>query len=505
MIPSCDECGSTHIIKKGTRHTGEGLKYRYKCRGCGKTFSVLEQEVSRINCDESVLIFTSAITGSPVNTSFLKALEQYAKHRNGRLMVLPIRYKNPTRTEEDIENVEECDPALREYLVEEAYIDDERRFRALCDLKIQATAVNPLSGMEPMARGYNTVIGHPQLQMQSITQRDNSIPVFLTTTGAVTVPVFSDTKAGYKANFHHSYSAVVVEFSENHTFMRQLSFDGDGFYDIDHYYSEYGVDIFRAGADALIVGDEHVMFMCPKVKEATYTNPDSIVNTFRPGYIVRHDVLDCYTVSHHHNNNFMVRMKKHLDNQNNIEKELRLTLDHISDTTPEYAKTIIVASNHNEHIGRFLNETDPKRDLVNAKVYHMLMYAMLDYMETHGKIGDPFKMFAKMNDYPVEGSVEYIGRNDSFTVHGIELADHGDAGFNGSRGSRKQYANLSTKSVIGHSHSPGIDKGCYQVGTSSGLRMEYNKGPSSWANTHCIIYPNGKRQLISIIDGEWRA
>lgn len=29
-------------------------------------------------------------------------------------------------------------------------------------------------------------------------------------------------------------------------------------------------------------------------------------------------------------------------------------------------------------------------------------------------------------------------------------------------------------------------------------------GASSWLNTHCLLYANGKRSLINVIDGEWR-
>lgn len=37
------------------------------------------------------------------------------------------------------------------------------------------------------------------------------------------------------------------------------------------------------------------------------------------------------------------------------------------------------------------------------------------------------------------------------------------------------------------------------------LVLEYNRGsPSGWMNTHCVIYLNGKRALINIIDGRWR-
>jgi hypothetical protein len=101
--------------------------------------------------------------------------------------------------------------------------------------------------------------------------------------------------------------------------------------------------------------------------------------------------------------------------------------------------------------------------------------------------------------------VKYLRRNESFKICDIEMSHHGDYGANGSRGSRNQFANLPTKTIIGHSHSPGITAGCYQVGTSSALQLEYNQGLSSWMNTHCLVYTNGKRQLINIINGRWRA
>jgi len=82
---------------------------------------------------------------------------------------------------------------------------------------------------------------------------------------------------------------------------------------------------------------------------------------------------------------------------------------------------------------------------------------------------------------------------------------HGDKGPNGSRGAIRGFGRIGVRSIIGHSHTPGVMDGVYQVGTSSRLRLEYSSGPSSWMHCHCVIYPNGKRSLIWIIDGEWRA
>ena len=49
---------------------------------------------------------------------------------------------------------------------------------------------------------------------------------------------------------------------------------------------------------------------------------------------------------------------------------------------------------------------------------------------------------------------------------------HGDKGPNGARGSIRNLRRIGIRSVIGHTHSPGIDEGCYQVGTSTRLRLE---------------------------------
>jgi hypothetical protein len=73
------------------------------------------------------------------------------------------------------------------------------------------------------------------------------------------------------------------------------------------------------------------------------------------------------------------------------------------------------------------------------------------------------------------------------------------------RGSINNLRRISNKSIIGHSHTPGIEEGCYQVGTSTYLRLEYNKGASSWLNAHSVLNADGKRQMLVIVEGRWRS
>jgi len=86
---------------------------------------------------------------------------------------------------------------------------------------------------------------------------------------------------------------------------------------------------------------------------------------------------------------------------------------------------------------------------------------------------------------------------------GIELGMHGDKGANGSRGSLAQFARTGRKCVIGHSHVAGIVEGAYQVGVMGALDMGYNEGQSSWSHSNVVVYPNGKRAVLTIWNGRW--
>jgi hypothetical protein len=94
--------------------------------------------------------------------------------------------------------------------------------------------------------------------------------------------------------------------------------------------------------------------------------------------------------------------------------------------------------------------------------------------------------------------------DESFNLAGIECGMHGHYGPNGARGSIKNLSRLGSKVISGHGHTPGIEEGHFRTGTSTPLRLEYTNGPSSWLNSHVVVYASGKRSIITIIDGAWR-
>jgi hypothetical protein len=87
----------------------------------------------------------------------------------------------------------------------------------------------------------------------------------------------------------------------------------------------------------------------------------------------------------------------------------------------------------------------------------------------------------------------------------IENGMHGHLGLNGKYGTPEELSKMGRKANIAHTHSAGIWNGLYVAGTSSRLRWDYAKGPFNWTHSHIVTYPNGKRTIITIYDGKWRA
>lgn len=527
---NCPYCMSTHINAKGYGMNQSGRYRRYKCMTCSKNFTQPFEEndmgqassqydavtesyvrdsewVTKKTKGKKKFVITSAQSNSTTNQKFLKSLEIYCEKNNAVLFVIPVKYRNPSTFTDDGE-YHWCS-TLYDHLIENNFKLHDK-LKVLGAVKINATAANPLTGLDPISKGDSVVVGHNQLQMKTLAVNQDDNPVIMTTTGTVSDRDYSISKQGYKAKFNHSFSAVLVELDDkiDAYHIRHLNFDGKGFFDLDKYYSPDGIKANKEGIRALVTGDEHALFNDPEVKTMTYLAKDSITKFLKPKYIVRHDLLDCYSISHHHRNSVFTKYAKYASGTNKIEDELNKTIEFVKETSPKDAINLVVPSNHNDHLTRWLNEADPKYEPWNAVLYHKLMYKMLERtsMEANGvSHPNPFELYCG-DDFTKSGfKVEFLKRNVSFKIEDVEIGMHGDVGQNGARGSRTQLSNLPSKTIIGHSHSPGIEKGCYQVGTSSYLKMEYTTGPSSWLHTHCIIYPNGKRQLLNIINGRWKA
>lgn len=448
---------------------------------------------------------TAAQNATPVHQGFLKALQVACEHLNAELLVVPIRYKNPTsRWSASQSNAETWASELAPYLYNQR-VKLNKNLILLADVKTQPTASSPLTGFEALTHGESGILAHTKLQLKTVPTPQSSMAKILTTTGACTVPNYTDSRAGALGAFHHTLGACLVELDGKKFHVRQINADKDDgdFIDLDTHYSISCVADAQASL-ALVTGDTHVDFVDPEVVAATF-GKNGIVDTLRPTRLVWHDLLDSYTGNPHHDGNVFNAIAKMANDRNDYAAEVNRAINFLFKHTPPDVKSIVVPSNHNDFLTRWIIGSDWRLVPENAEFYLETALAMVKGtgLDESGLVcPDPFTHWGKQALPSTR--FEFLNRDDSYTVDGIELAMHGDKGPNGSRGSIKNLRRIGVKSIIGHTHSPGIDEGCYQVGTSTRLKLEYMSGPSGWLNTHCVVYANGKRSLINIIDGEWR-
>jgi hypothetical protein len=194
--------------------------------------------------------------------------------------------------------------------------------------------------------------------------------------------------------------------------------------------------------------------------------------------------------------------RKEVKGTNSLRTEVNYMLNQLEEFTKfEDCDVVIVRSNHDDFIDRWLKNGDwkkqptPKNSMEYMEYSQILLRQYAESDKVKGVIPELIN-----TRYP-----EFItlGRSDSYMVKGWELAQHGDVGSSGSRGSLQQFRKLNTKIIVGHYHAPGRMDGALSVGTTTKLRVGYNIGASSWLQSHVIIHENGKAQHINFIEGDF--
>jgi hypothetical protein len=192
-----------------------------------------------------------------------------------------------------------------------------------------------------------------------------------------------------------------------------------------------------------------------------------------------------------------IQYGKEVKGTNDLSSEIDLMLNVLSNFE-KYDNTIIVRSNHDDFLDRWLKNEDWKKQPTpkNSPLYMKLSGILL---EQHANYTHDVKGVIPHIINERFPNFKTLTRRDSYRIKDYECALHGDVASNGSRGSINNFRKLNTKLIIGHSHSPGRKDGVLVVGTSTKLRLGYNVGPSSWMNAHVIIHEDGKAQHICFV------
>lgn len=449
-------------------------------------------------------LITAAQNATPVHAAWWRVLQTMVKKLGAELLVIPMRYKNPTsQWSGSQQNAEHWAEEIRPFLWNVRH-NLNANLTVLADLKIQPTASSPLTGAEAVSLDSSGIIGHTKLQLRSIPTASGRMAKLLTTTGACTVSNYTDSRAGRIGEFHHSLSAILVEVDGRRFHLRPVHFDAKtkSCTDLDVRYTEKGAGKAPRPL-ALVMGDTHVDAICPLVERATF-GKGGMVETLRPQHLIWHDLLDSYSVNPHHFGNPFNAVAKRQAGADDARAEVQRAIEFVRKRTTKDMASVVVGSNHNDMLRRWVVSNDWKRDPVNAEFYLETALAMVRGTKMTGKgteYPDPFAHWFRQAGVP---NSRVLDADESFMLAGVELGMHGDQGPNGARGSIRNLRRIGVKSIVGHSHSPGIDEGCYQSGTSTRLKLEYNHGASSWLNANVLEHADGKRQHLFIIEGKWR-
>lgn len=436
-------------------------------------------------------IITTAVLSSKIDDNFYKNLLVACKHYDAEL-IFGVAF--PSNGSQDLI----ADPRLKDHtvIIQDTPLNDNIM---LLGVKTGAKTSDPVRGKSTIGqRGGSLITFSPKQRLQYVPTGPDKLPNALMSTGAATV---SDYRSKglmvdlntYKASLDHVLGAIIVEIKNDKIYhFRQIQADSNGdFVDLNTFFK--GGKIANMRPEAIVLGDWHVGETDPVVRSASF----DMIEALNPKSVYLHDVANFHSINPHEKGKRVMQAKKALSGELSLSRELDDIATELKIFLQTGKRIVVVASNHDEFLSRYLEDS--------AFVKHPYNYLeCLDLAAAMGEGKNPLVAAMEKRRIRTKNLV-WLDRNDVVAVAGITLSAHGDKGANGSKGTPNTLENAYIKCVVGHSHAPQIMRGVYVVGTSTGLNPHYGPGQAgSWMNTHCLVYPNGARQLINIIDGEWK-
>ena len=440
-------------------------------------------------------IITTAGVGCKVDKNFLKSIDFYCKKNDAQLLILlaadPASVGDWT-----------VDKALADYhIVPRDTALNSNLF--LSTIKLTTKQINPTTGLNRIGqRSGSFIYASPKQFLKYVPVSNTKMPHAIMTTGAVTLPDYApktkehrymSERTAYIANHDHVIGGIVVEIEDDNIFhFRQIQADRSGsFIDMGVQYSSNSSKKVRP--IAFTMGDWHSGQTDPVVKKCW----EHLCLNLRPKYLIMHDVFDALSINHHEEKMNILKAIRAEKKQLNLKDELTGLANDLNELSFWSEKIVIVKSNHDEFLEKYLQLGLYVKDPQN----HLLGLELSIQLFSHN---DPLKYIVNKLGLKNKNKVIWLKRDEDFKLAGIQYGAHGDKGGNGSKGTLMGMEMAYGASTTGHTHSAGIIRDAWGVGTSTYLKIGYNVGPSSWTQTAQLSYSNGSRQLINVINGKYR-
>ena len=440
-------------------------------------------------------VVATAVAGCKIHEGFYASIKNYCKLNNAQLLILVS-----------------ADPAsnsgakwgtIDARLQNEVVVLEDTKLNNnlfMSTIKLSAKHIDPITGLGRIGQRNGTFIyASPKQRLKAVAVGHNKLPHFLMTTGAITVAnysteIYMSQRTAYIAENDHVVGALVIEIEDEENFhFRQIQANDSGcFPDLGVLYTPKTSKTIQP--DAFVLGDWHSGETDPTAKKSW----EEVCLELKPKTIVLHDTFDGRSISHHEEKDVVVKSQRADRGEHSLKSELKTMAEDLEYLLKLASKLVIVKSNHDVFLERYLRDGKYVKDPVNHKLSLKLAYGLLD-----GK--DPLRAGVEMFLEESEANkIKWLAMDEDYKIAGIQLGAHGHAGPNGSRGSLAGMEQSYGRCVVGHAHTPQILRDAWQVGTSSYLKLPYVKGASSWLHTSCLVYPGGHRQLINSINGKWR-
>lgn len=505
--PKMDDLVASGYTKDSIKHHFSSLSKLDEAARTAHPDSFFDVEIQDIYTEKAIkefrkqikkhkrYVIATAVTGCPVDDGFYQSLKNYCTSTKSLLLIMVSSDPAHVKTKGGYGTIDDK-------LSSEAILLEDTQLNSnifLSTIKLSAKHVDPTTGLDRIGQRDGTfVFASPKQRLNLVATSNEKLPHALMTTGAVTTSnyttdMYMSERTAYIADADHVMGALIVEIvndKEYHYRQVQAGVDGS-FCDLGKRY--HSATIVAERPEALVLGDWHSGSTDKMVIKCT----EEMMKQLKPKKAIIHDGFDGLSINHHEEHAKLSKAVRFMKGAPSLEEELTKLSQDLDWLSTMVDQVVMVKSNHDEFLSKhYLQKAKYADDPQNHYFSLDLAKAMME-----GK--DPLKFAVEKCGLKTK-NVRWLARDEDFKIAEVQLGAHGDKGPNGSRGSlqniRKAYAN----SVTGHSHTPGILNGAFSVGTSSKLKLNYNEGPSSWLQTHCLVYSDGSRQLINMVGGKWK-
>jgi hypothetical protein len=469
------------------------------------------KQLAKVASSKKIFIVTSAAYGGKVDPSILAAMENFCRKNDAEILVQAVADPAAIDDEAKIDRVLTENPIVH-FVASDVRLNDNL---VVSSLKMGTKQSNPLTGLDRLTHYLqaSVIAGSPKQFWKTIPGPQGTVPRILVTTGIITSPSYApkyrerygksaagstylSERTAYLAEQDHVMGGMVVEIRDSKIFHpRHIQFDASG------SFVDTGVEYRPDGSTAvvnpavIVAGDIHVGQVDPIATSGLL----DMGKVLKPRSLVVHDLFDARSVSPWEHFNSVTQARWYKKGILSLNDELEDVAKHLTMLLEVFPQVVVVASNHDEWLDRYLEKGWFVKDPINFE-----RGCHLARMLAKGEL--PLKCGVQLFLHPsLHEKVIWLHRRDEFKVGKIHLSYHGDKGPKGARGGPEIMERALGYVTHGHGHDPCWLRGAHQVGTNALPEREFNDGdPTAELAANEVIYDNGSRQMYTVIEGKWR-